>query len=204
MFGQVQTVNGQKVVMPLSGVGDVQTMFDIVHPVGEVYIQYPTCENPNSLYSRGGVNCTWTDITANYNGAFFRAYKNGTSGSFYDNNETLGAVQASQNLSHNHGGYVGGPVTNNSSHSSYTSTSQATGSFGVDDGDQSVPTKGFVKYGTGTYSGGGSIDDLNYNSNGYMSFDHSHSYNHVHSISSAGGTEARPDNYSIKIWKRTA
>lgn len=204
--GNNQPATSDGVYQALAGLGvNPQTLFNLLHPIDEIYIQYPSQKDPNLLYNVPNViSCTWTDITANYDGAFFRTYKSGTSGDFVDNGGSLtNKKQASQNLSHNHGGYVGAPVTNNSSHSSYTSTSQATGSFGVDDGDQSVPTKGFVKYGTGTYSGGGSIDDLNYNSNGYMSFDHSHSYNHVHSISSAGGTEARPDNFAIKVWKRT-
>ena len=33
---------------------------------------------------------------------------------------------------------------------------------------------------------------------------HTHNMNHIHSITSDGGNENRPDNYTINVWKRTA
>ena len=33
---------------------------------------------------------------------------------------------------------------------------------------------------------------------------HTHNYDHKHDIPADGGTEARPDNYTIRVWKRTA
>lgn len=33
---------------------------------------------------------------------------------------------------------------------------------------------------------------------------HTHNYDHKHNITADGGTEARPDNYTIRVWKRTA
>lgn len=48
-----------------------QMMFDILHPVGEVYTQYPECEEPNNLYNNDDVQSVWTEL--NFDGAFFRA-----------------------------------------------------------------------------------------------------------------------------------
>lgn len=45
---------------------DPQGIFDIVHPIGEVYVQYPNMEDPNVLY---GKYSFWSKI--DYNGAFF-------------------------------------------------------------------------------------------------------------------------------------
>ena len=179
-------------------------MFDIVHPIGEVYIQYPGKKSPNVLW---GTISEWTDITATYNGAFFRAYKNGTSGDFFNYGDTLGSPQASQNLSHTHNsGYTGGPVTNNSSHNTYTSTggmsANATGSITLQNSVFGGRSGNFSSL-SGTYqtdtTGSGSKNYATAN----LNVSHTHSHDHVHSIGSTGGTEARPTNYAIKIWERT-
>lgn len=44
-------------------------LFNLCHPVGEVYVQFPNESAPQTLYGRG----TWTEITENYAGNFFRA-----------------------------------------------------------------------------------------------------------------------------------
>lgn len=44
-------------------------IFDIVHPIGEIYVQYPNQNPPLELYNRGN----WEDITSQYAGLFFRA-----------------------------------------------------------------------------------------------------------------------------------
>jgi hypothetical protein len=38
----------------------------------------------------------------------------------------------------------------------------------------------------------------------YMNIAHTHNYDHKHNITADGGTEARPDNYTVRIWKRIA
>lgn len=48
-----------------------QDFFDVIHPIGETYTQYPQHDDPNTLYNRNGVTCQWEKI--NYGGAFFRA-----------------------------------------------------------------------------------------------------------------------------------
>lgn len=44
-------------------------IFNLTHPVGEVYVQLPTQTDPQTLYGRG----TWEDISVSYAGLFFRA-----------------------------------------------------------------------------------------------------------------------------------
>lgn len=47
-----------------------QSIFNIVHPIGEIYVQFPTKKSAPELYAYG----TWTDITeTEYAGLFFRA-----------------------------------------------------------------------------------------------------------------------------------
>lgn len=48
-----------------------QSIFDIVHPIGEVYTQYPGCKTPSSLYNLNGISSTWSIL--DYGNAFFRA-----------------------------------------------------------------------------------------------------------------------------------
>ena len=45
-----------------------KSLFDIVRPIGDIYVQYPQQSNPNELW---GVYSTWSIV--NYDGAFFRA-----------------------------------------------------------------------------------------------------------------------------------
>lgn len=69
---QMQAVNSgitaEKVAQYDAGTS-LDAIFDMCHPVGEVYVQFPTQTEPNALYGRG----TWTEITEDYAGLFFRA-----------------------------------------------------------------------------------------------------------------------------------
>lgn len=44
-------------------------VFDLCHPVGEIYIRYPGQSSPQDLYKRG----TWENISGQFAGLFFRA-----------------------------------------------------------------------------------------------------------------------------------
>lgn len=46
---------------------NIYALFNIMHPIGEVYVQYPGSAAPAALYGYG----TWTQIS--FNGAFFRS-----------------------------------------------------------------------------------------------------------------------------------
>lgn len=195
--------------------GLAQAMFDNNRPVDDFYIQLPLMKDPNTLFNTDNISSTWVDVTANYDGAFFRAYKNGTSGDFYNYGDTLGTKQANQNKSHAHTGSTGGAnaylgnSANPTTTTSFTTTTTA-GSFGVDDPPSgwNIHASGFVKHQSANL--GGDCIYMNGNdSDGKLVLDHNHTiYQKAHShsvtINSDGGTEARPDNYAIKIWRRTA
>ena len=175
-----------------------QQLFDVVHPVGEIYVQYPQQKSPTDLYNNNGITSTWT-LQTQYAGAFFRS-SGGSSANFIEEGSTL-TKQAGQNKYHRHEGtYTGGPVTNNSSHSAMTTITGGThshsitavhnvaGSIRLSAGNQSLKEEAI---GTGTTGS------------------HSHSIDHVHSITTgyngnSSDQEARPDNFTIQIWKRTA
>lgn len=177
------------------GGGGVQDAFNAVYPIGCVYTQYPACKSPSELgwetYSH------WEEITSDYDGAFFRTYKSGTSGDFVAYGESLtNKMQSSQNLNHSHGsGYTdysgslsmsGGNhrhniTTNNKGYPDGWSDSKASNLYW-----NNVWAHNLTVY--STYSGNLSVSGAN----------------HRHTISYDGGTEARPINYAIKIWKRTA
>lgn len=172
-----------------------QAIFDTCHPVGEVYIQYPAKKDPATLYNvSGSVVTVWTEITADYDGAFFRAYKNNTSGDFVAYGESLvNKMQASQNLSHNHGGssgYSGSLSLSGGNHRHHINN--YTANFSGSSGYSVIQASGSSKYDVYSpqYTG--------YSGNFSMT-----GGNHTHTISSAGGDEARPNNFAIKIWERT-
>ena len=204
-----------------------QAAFDAAHPVDEIYIQYPTQKAPADLYNVGGVRSTWEDITSEYDGAFFRAYKSGTSKSFADStvnpNQLNTYKQDSANKSHNHGKNTGssyaklGSTASPSEASSFTTTSD--GSHGHDvliyTGGKSGISNVYGGSLIASNCGAGSSRDYqtNYSHNGtfgpIIKSGGSHSHRiyqgtHSHSISSDGETESRPQNFAIRIWKRTA
>ena len=45
---------------------DVQKIFDIVHPIGELYIQYLSQKNPMDLYNKNDIYSEWINITCEY------------------------------------------------------------------------------------------------------------------------------------------
>lgn len=51
-----------------------QEMFDMTHPINSVWIQYTADDNPNTLFNvEGKYASTWTDITPDYAGRYFKA-----------------------------------------------------------------------------------------------------------------------------------
>ena len=49
-----------------------QDLFDAVHPIGEIYVQYPQQDDPMTIYNKNGVTSVWEE-QLQYNGAFFRS-----------------------------------------------------------------------------------------------------------------------------------
>lgn len=96
--------------------------------------------------------------------------------------------QAGQNLKHEHGGSTGKMSAN------------ATGDFGGTDGGFLVGTKQkgnvYNQY-CRTFDGNGKYPHL-YKC--HIDVSHTHSF----TTNSSGGDECRPNNFTIRIWKRTA
>jgi hypothetical protein len=168
---------------------DPQEIFDVIHPVGEVYVQYPQQDPPATIYNKRGITSTWTVI--NYNGAFFRA-QGGNANAFSEKGSSL-STQADMVKSHTH------PF----SWSGTTSTDIA---------DGQIKTTGTWEAGSGVFSQGG--ESINHSStsgkSNMMKIHFHHEHSHTYSGSSttdsndSRATETRPMNYTIRIWKRTA
>lgn len=77
-----QTLTAQQQKQARQNIGiDLQAVFNVCHPIGEVYVQHPTITDmngttrntvdPMTLYNVNGVTSTWVEL--NYDGAFFRS-----------------------------------------------------------------------------------------------------------------------------------
>jgi hypothetical protein len=162
-------------------------------PIGFTYFQLPGKSLPSDLFLG-----TWTNISSTFSGAFFRA-EGGNASAF------AGGLQASQNLSHGH--------TSGNENTDHTHT--ITGSVGDDTPDH---THGILAAsGNGVNQGylrPGDASTGFWTASAGASVRHTHpvgtlvnggiSAVHQHTINADGGTEARPINYTIRIWERTA
>ncbi len=145
--------------------GIANFVLDKVFPVGAMYIQMPNMDDPSTL----GYPGTWTNVSSDYAGAFFRAEGSGTYGSaqVFDNQT---ASQKDQMQGHWH--------DYDTKHGSY-------GNMAIDGAS-----------GTGSYNirgkqvDSGKIEITSPKSDGINSTPRT-------------GSETRPENYTIRIWKRT-
>lgn len=160
----------------VSNDGAVHSLFDLVWPIGITYVQYPQQASPMDLW---GAFSTWEVVY--YDGAFFRA-EGGNAGAFIEKSGDL-VKQQDQNKSH--------------SHSASGMNQNSQGSFQIYDGACIGDISGFVKERIGItwYRG-----KHNQRSFAGVSMDISH----THTINPDGGNEARPANYTMRIWVRTA
>ena len=146
-------------------------------PIGFVYTQYSGTPNPNTLALSVPTGCHWEDITTNYNGEFFRAYKSVTSSEFSES-EIIEQAYQTELPSHNH----------NASGSSASAGNHTHG----------------IRIGSGAVSSNWSLVAR---STAYENWDQMwQSGSHTHTISvSTNATsisqETRPINSSIKIWQ---
>ena len=195
-----------------------QDFFDVIHPIGETYTQYPQQDDPNTLYNRNGVTCQWEKI--NYGGAFFRA-EGGNANPYITKTDVL-SIQGYQNAYHNHGytprgsvssSFSGSNITtgDSGSHSHTVSTTLNGGSTGV---KSAVTMNGIVAgqastlaLGDATASGGTSSDGSHshgYTPSGSVSSSFSGSYGTTSYDGNSSNYEARPSNYTYIIWKRVS
>lgn len=186
---------------------DPQEIFDIIHPVGEVYVQYPQQDPPATLYNKSGITSTWTVI--NYNGAFFRA-QGGNAIAFSEKGSVL-SLQSDMVKSHTHGMKN---HTHGISHTHTRGTMEIEGKFhptfdrGSEEGalyttgtesDQFAAGRNPGKYlgFQASRNWTGSTSEPSNSSSGTPSDNTTDSNN-------TSNTENRPINYTIRIWKRTA
>lgn len=50
-----------------------QMIFNTLHPVGEIRIQYGSTDNPNNLWTTQGITCTWEDCTDEFEERYLMA-----------------------------------------------------------------------------------------------------------------------------------
>ena len=59
----------------------LQNIFDVIHPVGEIYVQYPQQSSPIELYNNSKIKSVWEE-QLQYDSAFFRANKGTGDGTY--------------------------------------------------------------------------------------------------------------------------
>jgi len=189
---------------------DPQEIFDIIHPVGEVYVQYPQQDPPATIYNQNGITSTWTVI--DYNGAFFRA-QGGNAIAFSEKGSSL-STQADMVKSHTHG-------MKNHTHSGTTGSCRNladgqerwTGWWNAGNPSNNIyPDAGGAVWLDGNLKGRmeaeGSDKDFNYRY--YIDVNHRHDFStgspsdNTTDSNNSSATENRPMNYTIRVWKRTA
>ena len=147
-------------------------------PIGFVYTQYSGTPNPNTLALSVPTGCHWEDITTNYNGEFFRAYKSGTSSEFSES-EIIEQAYQTELPSHNHNASGSSASAGSHNHAIWL------GSGAVKDAYWGAVGRANAVINSNTLGSSGS---------------------HTHTISvSTNATsisqETRPINSSIKIWQ---
>ena len=188
-----------------------QDIFDIMHPVDEVYTQYPLMPDPQTLYNTNDITSVWVEI--NYSGAFFRS-EGGKSDPFISSGTIT--KQSSQMINHNHkfphthnmnhyhdrgnmnikGGLVFGGKDDSTDMAVMTGAFKATASYG-----HRFKTKNgaYFRYGDFTASSGwtGSTSEASKTDTNDVSVNTTYDGN-------SNIREARPENLTIKIWRRTS
>lgn len=168
---------------------------NIVAPgIGKRIVQYPQEESLTDVYP-----CTsWQEIS--YDGAFFRA-SGGNAADFIEKSGVL-SKQESQNKAHSHemdsaGGHKHGRGD--------MEISGAIRGLGVNMGASGAC------YVSSAYSGSNPrmVSDSDARTISFLASrtwtgNTSENGSHSHTVHDDGGSESRPENYTIKIWKRTA
>ena len=253
--GDNNPVSSDAVYEALQNTVSMQAVFDVSHPVGETYTQYPEQSDPVSLYNQNGIQSTWTLL--DYGGAFFRA-EGGNALSFnnskevtavsgavltipssgasvgcliYDpvgnetktvtavsgNNVTVDSAftslnltnvligQSSANLSHRHGTWTSNVYNTSGTRVNNTGGMSANSYGEIRNTNSNAYASGNVSSGSlSSASGATAINGGSFASGYKFNVAHTHDMQHKHSISADGETEARPANFTVKVWKRTA
>ena len=159
------------------------TNFDLIYPVGVTYTQYPQQASPMELW---GSFSTWRVV--NYDGAFFRA--EGTNANAFIEKSGVLSKQGQSIQSHDHDFSWSG-----THYHDITDPGHSHGyELGIDDGGE-----GHGGERTGRYSSNAST----YDATTGISIN-SATVSISGTTAPAGGNETRPENFTIRIWKRTA
>lgn len=160
----------------------------------EVYVQFPQQDSPQNLFI-----CTkWTEIS--YSGAFFRA-SGGNAAAFIEKSGVLskqaGNIQAhNHKMNHDHGST--GDMSDNSS--GYTGVGDRNGNGAI----RCTGPFSYKRYVNGNirqFAPSTNADEYCL----FMNIAHSHTVpKYSGNTADAGGSETRPENYTIRVWKRTA
>ena len=168
-----------------------KTMFDLVRPIGDTYVQYPQQASPNELW---GDISTWEVV--NYDGAFFRA-SGGNAAAFIEKSGVL-SKQGQSIQSHNHG----------IAHKHSRGTMEITGTLsGTKDIYNGASGAFAISYDQGSRprwedDTQGTYANCNFAASRGWTGETSEPTNGC--SENTGGTETRPSNYTVRIWKRTA
>ena len=151
-------------------------------PIGITYVQYPQQKSPQELFPK----TTWEEIS--YDGAFFRA-SGGNAADFIEKSGVL-SKQEQSIKSHGHSASFSGNTRNgevylNNNVNGGSPISSCSGVF------SSIGSSG-INLDSGAWSSRPSGFRLSITPSGSVS------------IGDTGDKETRPDNYTIRIWKRTA
>ena len=201
-----------------------QQVIDYAVPVNFVYVQYPQQKKPEDLYP----NTTWEVI--DYQGCFFRA-EGGSASTFVEEGGTL-TKQTYQNAYHNHTHSHTHTLSHthtfnhrhqfsvtvsgaNHHHDAYVKSWDKGGSGSGNHADTTNDAgQHYTGYsgslsmsGSGTTGYPRNVNDTAYNNTTSDASTTTTSGANTSSTSYNGSStvkEARPDNYTIKVWKRTA
>ncbi|MGD9938610.1 MAG: hypothetical protein AB7T74_02290 [Clostridia bacterium] len=200
--GEAGTITADTIDGNFLVTGNLTVTGKMTVPIGFTYFQLPGKALPSDMFLG-----TWSNISSSFAGAFFRA--EGGAASAFDAGQ-----QSSQNIIHSHEASSG---TQSASHTHTTnSTSKTlTGEFSpINSYGAARRTGGFFsgvfsqgadqswQFGASQQAAGANlkIDATHTHGTGVQSASHSHTV----AVNADGGTEARPVNYTIRIWERTA
>ena len=190
--------------------------------VGKRVTQFPQEEPPSTTYP-----CTKWELLS-FDGAFFRT--EGTNANQFIDKTGVLTPQGDQNKSHVHSVKSVSETYDGDSTTSFTQDLNGAWDFGYNNSngirfDVGLPVSGVDQYGlvweSPSSDGKASwvikhdgYKNANFSwTNGWgadiatsLKFDvnHSHDFNHYHEMDPDGGDEARPINYTIRVWKRIA
>jgi len=167
--------------------------FDAIWPVGIVYVQYPQQKSPVELFA--GTGSQWRVL--NYNGAAFRA-EGGKALAFCEKGQQL-TLQTSQISSHSH----------TMSHTHTRGTMEITGTVAVGEDVESTYGANGAFYeipGNGKWNpaGNASGDERGVAFMASRTWTGNTSGPSNTTTGSFGADETRMDNYTVRVWVRTA